>query len=181
MGRDRGSCGGTNVDSPSRELLQSYRDTFRFVYRMLGHRQEAEDVVQEAFLRLAREEDARLCGLAARRWVFVVARNLSIGRLRHRARHPEAPLPESALSPTRTPSEVGEANEIAQHIREAILSLPLDLREAVILREYERLSYEEIALLQGCAVGTVKSRLARAREALRGLLRPLVEANRCTK
>jgi len=159
------------------ELGRTYRDAFRFAYRMLGHRQEAEDAVQEGFLRLAQQETSHWSAADIRRWVFVVTRNFCVSRLRQRSRHPETPLDDAVLpSSPGTPATAGIADEESAWIRQAILSLPVDMREAIVLREYEQLSYEEIAQLQGCALGTVRSRIARAREALRDRLRPLMEA-----
>lgn len=150
-----------------------YADLYRFAYRMTGSRERAEDAAQEAFLRFARD-GAWWDGAdeSARRWLFVVTRNLCIGQLRRDARENSVPLDKTAElpAPGPGPSEMGEAAERREWVAQAVQELPAAMREVVILREYERLSYIEIASITGCAVGTVKSRLARARETLRGRL-----------
>lgn len=157
-----------------------YPDVYRFACRMLGNCDAAEDVAQEAMLRMARNCSKRLEGESARRWIFVVARNLCVSRLRRAARHPEVPLeacPE-ARSKGPNPAESAAASERSRLIRDAIAQLPVAMREVVVLREYEDMDYAQIAEIIGCSLGTVKSRLARAREKLRRRLQPLLEEMR---
>ncbi|MBN2312017.1 MAG: RNA polymerase sigma factor [Candidatus Hydrogenedentes bacterium] len=160
--------------------LANYPDIYVFARRMVGNADSALDVTQEAFLRLARDGVATKGAEQARRWLFVVARNLCFGRLRRQARRRSAgsePL-ETLASPHAGPAESGHAEERRQWVMRAVESLPPHMREVVILREYEGLSYAEIAGVAGCSEGTVKSRLARAREALRERLAPFLEGYR---
>jgi RNA polymerase sigma-70 factor (ECF subfamily) len=81
---------------------------------------------------------------------------------------------ENELSTTETPEAVLASREIAQTVNAAIEALPDDLRQAIVLREIEGLAYEEIASLMNCPIGTVRSRIFRAREAIAQRLRPLL-------
>lgn len=157
-----------------------YQDVFRFAYRMLGRSESAEDVAQEALLRMARNRSKQLEGESARRWLFVVARNLCLSHLRHSTRHPEVPLDavRETQSPTPNPADAAVANERSTLIKNAVTQLPPAMREVVTLREYEDMNYAQIAEIVGCSLGTVKSRLARAREELRRRLQPLLEEMR---
>jgi RNA polymerase sigma-70 factor (ECF subfamily) len=159
---------------------ERWRQVYRFAYRMLGRREEAEDVVQEALLRLARNGSAVTDGESTRRWLFVVARNLCLDRLRRHARRRETLTEDvdrlGALE--RNPAEAAAGRERAACIAAAIAELTPELREAIILREYEAMNYEQIADVTGCPLGTIKSRIARAREALRRRLEPILEEER---
>jgi len=79
------------------------------------------------------------------------------------------------LTSDETPETVLAAQEVAQVVNAAVQDLPEDLRQAVVLREIEGLSYEEIAAAMGCPIGTVRSRIFRAREAISAKVRPLLE------
>ncbi len=156
---------------------QNYRDLYRFVYRMTGNRETAEDIVQETFLRLSREDNHLPTEDAVRRWLFVVARNLCISLFRQGSRILDTEFDEEygLSSRERNPSEEALENEQNLLVRQAVLSLPPSLREVVILREYEKKSYLDIATLVGCPMGTVRSRLAKARDFLKEKLQPLME------
>ncbi len=119
-----------------------------------------------------------------RTWIYRIVVNQAKNRQRwwrrrHRAAqvsldehvlaHGELPANGNGISPDR----VFGQRELAARLKEALLGLPFDQRTAIVLREIDGLSYEEIAFSQGVAVGTVKSRLARAREILRAELRQL--------
>ena len=159
------------------DFAQHYTDLYRFAYRLLGRSTAAEDVVQETFLRAARNHAKLLEGEPARRWLFVVARNLCVSHMRHAARHPEVPLdagPETR-SQWPNPAEAVDASERAGFVKDAVAQLPPAMREVVVLREYEGMDYAQIADIVGCSLGTVKSRLARARAQLRERLEPMLE------
>jgi len=159
------------------DFSQHYSDLYRFAYRLLGRSAAAEDVVQETFLRTARNHAKQLEGEPARRWLFVVARNLCVSHMRRVVRHREVPLdagPETR-SQRPNPREAVAAGERAEFVENAVAQLPPAMREVVVLREYEGMDYAQIADIVGCSLGMVKSRLARAREQLRVLLEPLLE------
>lgn len=158
-------------DDLSWAVRELYGRVYRFAYRFVGNRETAQDIVQESFLRLA----AVAPGLDAdgtRRWLFVAARNLCISHLRRDLARAEPSL--DAIQPA-DPESVSVRKELGDSIRGAVAQLPPDQREVVLLREYEDMSYAEISAVLGCAEGTVKSRLARAREHLRVLLGPIRE------
>lgn len=161
-----------------RTILAHYSDLYRFAWRMLGGAEEARDVVQEACLRLVREARTRLEDNQARRWLFVVVRNLCISRLRERPRTLALDDYPEPASPRPGPAEAMLAAERSRLVRRAVAALPPHLREVVILREYEDLDYARIAEITGTAPGTIKSRLARAREQLRRELAPLLKEDR---
>jgi RNA polymerase sigma-70 factor (ECF subfamily) len=158
---------------------QNYANLYRFAWRMLGCCDRAQDAAQEAFLRLARRGCDDWDALDTRRWLFVVVRNLCLTELRSRLRHPEMPLDdvEAWHAGGDNPAETALENERADQVRNAVFNLPPLLRETLILREYEGLSYADIAAITDAEPGTVKSRLARAREALRVQLTPFFQEN----
>lgn len=154
-----------------------YADLYRFARRMLFSHENAEDVAQETMLRFARDKSGKLEGESARRWLFVVARNLCVSHLRHTANNREILFDDcgETSSPTPDPSDNTLAEEQNQRIEQAIKNLPYNMREVIILREYEGMNYKEISGIVDCPAGTVKSRLARARVELQRLLAPFME------
>ena len=134
---------------------------WRFLRRMLGDGAAAEDVAQETFLRVYR----RLPGFAFESklstWIFQVARNAGIDELRARERH--ARLIGAVPPPPRSANGPGEARV---EIDEALATLPVDQREALLLVEVLGLRYAEAAGVLGTPVGTVKSRVFTARSRL---------------
>lgn len=154
-----------------------YADLYRFARRILCSHESAEDVTQEAMLRFARDKAGKLNGESARKWLFVVARNLCMSQLRYRSANGETLLDEyvEAGSSTVTPSDNILTNERDKQIEKAISRLSPDMREIIILREYEDMNYKEISKITGCPIGTVRSRLARARAELRKRLTPFME------
>ena len=127
---------------------------YRFALRMSGSAALAEDVTQEVFLALLGERDGYDAGKGAlRSYLYGVARNHILKRL-----EPPRPLPVER--------EVRPASEDVAAVREAVQALPLAFREVVVLCELEGLSYEEAAGVCGVPVGTVRSRLHRARAQL---------------
>ena len=136
---------------------------------------DAEDVVQDAYVRALRFFSS-LRGEDARAWLFTIVRNTWYGRFPRHAgsammtvadedtdNRPDASLdPEAQLIQQQTVDEV----------RRALETLPTDFREVLVLRELEGMSYKEIAAVVGIPLGTVMSRLARARERLAGVLTP---------
>jgi RNA polymerase sigma-70 factor, ECF subfamily len=153
---------------------------YRFARRMSGSSSVAEDVTQEVFLILLRKAelfDPQRGSLST--YLMRIARNEILRRLdRDRA---YVTLAEEDSAPDKNPDEnlivridpLGNLvrNEEIESVRQAVLGLPLHYREAVVLCELEEMSYGEAAALLGCAVGTVRSRLHRARALLKQRLR----------
>ena len=158
-------------------VRSNYQDLYRFVYRMAGNRETAEDVVQEAFLRLSRENPNLPNETAVRRWLFVVARNLCISNFRQNSRLQATSIDNTygIESKRGSPSDSILKSERDHAVRQAVQSLPPLLREALILREFENMSYLDIAAVTGCPMGTVRSRLAKARDFLKEKLQSYME------
>jgi RNA polymerase sigma-70 factor, ECF subfamily len=153
-------------------IYQSHRSpVFQFAWRLTGSRAAAEDVTQECFLALARGAayDGQRGGL--RTYLFGIARNLVLRRMRISEREAE-----EAADATAPVDVLGEllAAERSELVADAVARLPMLQREAIVLFTFEELSLEEIASVTGVDTGTVKSRLHRARESLRTALAPLL-------
>jgi RNA polymerase sigma-70 factor (ECF subfamily) len=133
------------------------------------NRSDAEDVVQEALLRAFKFFDGYRGG-DARAWLLQIVRNSAHTWLRtNRTASAERELPETAEAlamPSDDPAELTASMAAAQQLRQAIAALPVDYREVLILREFEGLSYREIAEVVSAPIGTVMSRLSRARDRL---------------
>ncbi len=152
-------------------LYERHRDAVvRFAYRLLGSMPAAEDVTHDCFVSLighpTRFDPARA---AFRTYLFAAARNLAISQLRQGARETDLEIAadQPATCSDRDPLHQLLNQELADRVREVVSALPPLQREAVILFEYEDLSLAEIAGVVGTDIGTVKSRLHRARERLR--------------
>jgi RNA polymerase sigma factor (sigma-70 family) len=133
---------------------------------------DAEDVVQEAYLRSLRAF-ASFRGGASRPWFLTIVRNTSFTWLRdNRSRADRAEYHEELhVSGGATPEAESLGNERARAVERCVRELPADFREAIVLREMEELSYQEIAEITGVPRGTVMSRLSRGRARLAGCLR----------
>ena len=136
---------------------------------------EAEDVVQDACVRAMRFLPS-LRDADARPWLFAIVRNAWYSRAARRAGSRERWPYDTARNDPADNAPDPEARLLRQHaigrVREALEQLPPDFREVLVLREFEEMSYKEIASVVGVPIGTVMSRLARARDRLSALLRP---------
>ncbi len=147
----------------------------RFACWLARSRADAEDVVQEAFLRAFRHFD-KLRGDDAKAWLLAIVRNCHASALRDRRRRAAEPLPPgeepSPAAGTPEPAPDPERATIGAHeqrlLGRLIAALPEEHREVLLLRELEEMSYRDIAAVTEVPIGTVMSRLARARAALRG-------------
>ena len=161
---------------------------YRFALRMTGNQWAAEEIVQDVFMTLIREPkkyDPTRGTLGA--LLFGIARNRVMKHLERSPR--EVPLEEKnedgtgggvVLQDSFTPAMWAEKRERMERVRAAVLELPVEFREAVVLCELEEMSYEEAAKTSGCPIGTIRSRLHRGRalllaklEMLRGVPRQL--------
>lgn len=159
------------------ELMRRYkRPVLKFVFRMLGNAEDAADVAQDAFVRVYQNLDAYRPDTKFSTWLFALARNAAIDRLRWRTRHPTESMesaPEIAMS-SGTAEDVN-AREIGRQIAAALDQLPEDQRTALVLSEYQGMSYAEIAGVMRCSEKSVESRLYRAKQTLREMLRHLLD------
>jgi RNA polymerase sigma-70 factor, ECF subfamily len=160
------------------ELVDLYKDKiYHLGYRMLNQRQEAEDVVQETFLRVYTNLDRYDENQKFSTWIYRIATNLCIDRLRKRkpSYSIDAELPEGEgtdwhallASDDASPETELILSETQQHIREAIQSLPDKYKSIVVLRYLHDLSLQEISDILEMPVTTVKTRVHRGREFLR--------------
>ena len=166
-------------------VLKYQHKVVKLVARLLRDPTEAEDVAQEAFVKAYRALGSFRGDSAFYTWLYRIAVNTARNAIASRQRRPldyEAELSESEqsnlasrLRHTDTPEATALSEEIRQTVNQAIEQLPEDLRTAIVLREVEGLSYEEIAAAMDCPVGTVRSRIFRAREAIDRALKPLLD------
>ena len=173
-----------------RELLERFRrPLFSLIYRMIGDREQAEDLAQESFVKAFNNLDSYNPSYRFSSWLFKIANNHAIDHLR-RARLPTVSIHGSphAANPEReeetrivleahdeSPEQEMLALELGGEIEEAIARLRPDYRTAVILRHIESRPYEEIAEIMDVPIGTVKTFLHRARAELREVLAHLKE------
>lgn len=154
------------VPGAFRELLARYRrSALTLAYQMLGDPEEAEDIAQEAFVRVF-QAVPRFRGEAAfSTWLYRIVTNLCLGRMR-RAR------PTVALDQAREPSALESPCRrvtAAMVTRQVLAEMPAELRAILLLREQEGLTYRDISSALGIPVGTVRSRLSKARALFRAL------------
>jgi len=151
---------------------------FRFACRMLGSSPLAEDVTQECFLQVLKRPDAFQEDKASlRTYLCAIARHLAFKQLRRQGQETELEEPPEGIPATLPPKDALRTvieEEASEAVRGAVQALPPLQREAVLLFEYEALSLAEIAAVCDTDVGTVKSRLHRAREGLRKMLTPFL-------
>jgi RNA polymerase sigma-70 factor (ECF subfamily) len=163
-------------------LVQRYRASlFRFVYHSLHNREDAEDISQETFVKAYFSLSQLRDNSYFKNWLFKIALNLVRDSKRAEKRNPLISL-DSYSEGNDALADLEEENinapdeesELLMRLRKEIASLPSDLREVIILRDLQGFSYEEIAKIVGCPLGTVKSRLFYARQILREKLSPLL-------
>jgi RNA polymerase sigma-70 factor (ECF subfamily) len=158
------------------QLIRRYeRPVIGFCYRMTGSRSDAEDVAQETFLRLYRALTRITQQASFSTLVFGIARNAALNHLRGRKRHTRKiaafeQAPPWPANQAQRPDQGAHSRDVAALLEAGLAALPLELREALILREYQEFDYQRIAEVLGCPVGTVRSRIARAREQMRRYL-----------
>jgi RNA polymerase sigma-70 factor (ECF subfamily) len=164
------------------ELYERHRAAiFRFSYRLSGSVEGAEDITHDCFLSLIRKPGNFQPGRASlRTYLLSAARNLWLKQLRSSAREWAMDDLGDAqfIAVEKQPLRQLLDDELALKVQEAVVSLPPMQREALVLFEYEGMTLGEIADLVGTDVGAIKSRLHRARERLRNVLRPYLNANR---
>jgi len=173
-----------SLEAFDRLVRAHQREVFAVAMRMLGDRDEAEDIAQEAFIRAYRGFGAFRGGSKFSTWLVAITMNLCRNRRRWWARRRrviaaslDAPGPGGedspgldAADPSPEPAHAAQSRELEGAVLESLQRLDEAHRVVVVLRDLEGYSYEEIARMAGCRVGTVKSRLSRARRELRACL-----------
>jgi RNA polymerase sigma-70 factor, ECF subfamily len=177
-------CAGGDELACAELVDEHQRMVYQLALHLLGDHNEALDLSQEVFLRVFRTIGRFRNQSALRTWIYRIVVNQARNRQRwwrrrHRAEQvslddhirQNGDLASNATGCS--PDQVLKQKELASRIWVALEALPFDQRSIIVLREIDGLSYEEIAFSMGVAIGTVKSRLARARESLRAQLRDL--------
>ena len=166
-----------NLTQPTIEFREYLNGLYSYAVVLSRNRTEAEDLVQETCLRALRAMQRLRPESNIKSWLFTILRNVWLNQLRQSRAAPEVANIEAdensaheAVDTAKDPYAMYVSNIEREQVRNAIQQLPLQFREIILLYEYEELSYREIAILLDCPVGTVMSRLARARAKLRELL-----------
>jgi RNA polymerase sigma-70 factor, ECF subfamily len=161
----------------SKSALEHLDALYGFAMTLTRNQTEAEDLVQETYLRAVRASDQLLPDSNLKSWLFVIMRNAWLNQVRHTRSGPRFVGLEDEGGAFQRLAHIGDDPHVVYlrklelaEIREAIESLPRQYREIIVLRDVEGFSYQQIAGMLGCPAGTVMSRLGRAREKLRRLL-----------
>jgi RNA polymerase sigma-70 factor (ECF subfamily) len=194
--RQRGGSGASDLalirrvqqgDKSAFDLLvvKYQHKILKLIMRYVRDSAEALDVAQEAFLKAYRAAPSFRGDSAFYTWLYRIAINTAKNHLVAAGRRPthynldlQDPEQSNVLSDLRdldTPEGLAQSDEIRGAINKAIRNLPEELRTAILLREIEGMSYEEIAQTMECPVGTVRSRIFRAREAIDKQIAPLIQ------
>lgn len=177
---------GSKIGLTFEELFERYSSmVFGLVFHILGDREEALDVSQEVFLTIFRKMDSFRGESSLKTWIYCIAAHRAANRFRwwnrlrrrgtvsleeHLAKSPDRELFYNLNSETQSPEQALLAREEREEMEQLLLQLPMQQRIAVVMRDIEGLSYEEIAESMQISLGTVKSRIARGRETLKHLL-----------
>lgn len=167
------------------EIVDRYQARLlNFVYRTIGDREKAEDLVQEVFVRVYRHLHRFDRSKKFSTWIYTIASNLAKNELRNRSRNPlilfqaikknwqEDDRPLQFEDHTSRPDDLFRKRHLRSLVEASVEQLPVHHRQVFVLRELEGKSYEEIAEITSCNLGTVKSRLNRARNAFASIIEP---------
>ncbi len=172
------------------ELVVRYKDRLvRVLEHLVGHRELAEDLAQEVFLRVFRSRQQYVPGAKFATWLFTIAKNVANNAQRDRSRHPEVTLAGSESGPlgvrpldrlvqatsSAMPTRQIDKAELREVVRMAVESLSERQRLAILLSRFEGMSYADIAKTMELSPQAVKSLLSRARENVRQMLEPYFE------
>lgn len=170
------------------ELVQRYdQRLLNFVYRTIGDRERGQDLVQETFVRVYRHLHRFDQSKKFSTWIYTIASNLAKNELRNRSRNPlvlfqtlkknwDADHRPLEWEDTQyKPDDLFRKRHLRERVEEAVAQLPEHHRIVFVLREMEGKTYEEIADITGCNLGTVKSRLNRARNNFAHIIAPMID------
>jgi RNA polymerase sigma-70 factor (ECF subfamily) len=172
------------------QVFERYHSmVYNLIYRILGDREEALDVSQEVFVSVYRKLGRFRWESSLKTWIYRIAINRASNRCRwwnrlrrrgtvsldrHLSKDDTRSYADALVAPDRSPEEAVLAREMNAEIERALIRLPMQQRAAVVMRDIEGLSYEEIAAALQVSLGTVKSRIARGREELKRRLNGLL-------
>jgi RNA polymerase sigma-70 factor (ECF subfamily) len=171
------------------ELVDRYQTRLlNFIFRTIGDRERAEDLVQEVFIRVYRHIHRFDHSKKFSTWIYTIASNLAKNELRNRSRNPlvffqtlkrdwqqEEDRPLQFEDSSSRPDDMYRKRHLRELVEESVDQLPEHHRQVFVLRELEGKSYEEIADITGCNLGTVKSRLNRARNSFAAIIEPALK------
>jgi RNA polymerase sigma-70 factor (ECF subfamily) len=170
------------------ELVERYQTRLlNFIYRTIGDRDRAEDLVQEVFIRVYRHLHRFDRSKKFSTWAYTIASNLAKNELRNRSRSPlvlfqtiqgtneDEDRPLQFEDSTSRPDDLYRKRHLRELVEQTVAQLPEHHRQVFVLRELEGKSYEEIAEITDCNLGTVKSRLNRARTAFAAIIEPFID------
>lgn len=169
-------------------VLKYQRKIMRLLARMIRDPGDVEDVAQEAFIKAYRALPQFRGESAFYTWLYRIAINTARNWQAASARRPSTPNVIEVedgetfnqidnLTDISTPESLAASRQIVETVNAAINALPEELRTAIVLREIEGMSYEDIAQTMACPIGTVRSRIFRAREAIAAQLRPVLDTD----
>jgi RNA polymerase sigma-70 factor (ECF subfamily) len=178
----------TGEERAFQELVERYQTRLlNFVYRTIGDREKAEDLVQEVFIRVYRHLHRFDRSKKFSTWIYTIASNLAKNELRNRSRNPlvlfqtirknwqDDDRPLQFEDATSRPDDLYRKRHLRALVEESVAKLPEHHRQVFVLRELEGKSYEEIAEITACNLGTVKSRLNRARTSFAAIIEPSLD------
>jgi RNA polymerase sigma-70 factor (ECF subfamily) len=148
---------------------------FNLVCRLLRNKEEAEDILQETFLRVYRERESYDPTYSFSTWIYTITLNLCRNELKRRKKFKFFGIDLIKNSREYATAEATSDNYLSSALEKAIFSLPVKYRTAFLLRDVNQLSYEEVSKSMGIPLGTVKSRVNRARLMLREELKPKIK------
>jgi RNA polymerase sigma-70 factor, ECF subfamily len=167
------------------ELVERYQTRLlNFIYRTIGDRERGEDLVQEVFIRVYRHLHRFDRSKKFSTWIYTIASNLAKNELRNRSRNPlvffqtikknwqDDDRPLQFEDSSSRPDDMYRKRHLRELVEASVSRLPEHHRQVFVLRELEGKSYEEIAEITGCNLGTVKSRLNRARNSFAAIIEP---------
>lgn len=157
-------------------LVDRYKvKLLNLIFRMLGNREESEDILQETFLRVYRERESYDFAYQFSTWIYTIALNLTKNELRKRKRYSFLGIDLVSNRREFAVETSGNPTSISLFLEKAIASLPRKYKSAFLMRDINQLPYERISETLGVPLGTVKSRVNRARGILRKKLKPKME------
>lgn len=169
-----------------RALDQYGKATYNFAYRLTGNEADARDLTQDAFIRVYRAWRSFKPGTSFLSWIYRIVTNLHRDELRRRKGRYQEELPDdnehqeyNGARPLATqPIDEYVESQFSEPVSKALAALSEEQRQIVLLADIEECSYQEIADIAGCSVGTVRSRLHRARGQLRKLVNRYMSASK---
>ena len=173
---------GGNVEAFEELVKQSQKKVFNIAYKMMDNYDDANELAQEAFIKAYQSIDKFKGDSLFSTWIYRITTNVCLDELRRRKnkkvislneniKYNDEEIQQQIKDESPGPEQIFEEKESKKLINQCIESLPVDYKTVIILRDIQGFSYEEIAKILNCPEGTVKSRINRARKALRDIFK----------